>query len=34
MNQAVVISLLAVAAFNYDFTLTLLATHPEVATLR
>ena len=34
VNQAVVISLLGVAAFNYVFTQTLLATHPELQVLR
>jgi len=34
VNQAVVISLLAVGAFNYVFTQTLLATHPEMLTLK
>jgi phospholipid/cholesterol/gamma-HCH transport system permease protein len=34
VNQAVVISLLANGAFNYVFTQTLLATHPELSTLR
>src|SRR5687768_18611998 len=34
VNQAVVISLMGVAAFNYVFTQTLLATHPELQTLR
>ena len=30
VNQAVVISMLGVGAFNYAFTQTLLATHPEM----
>jgi phospholipid/cholesterol/gamma-HCH transport system permease protein len=30
VNQAVVISLMTVAAFNYVFTQTLLATHPQI----
>jgi phospholipid/cholesterol/gamma-HCH transport system permease protein len=34
VNQAVVISLMGVAAFNYVFTQTLLATHPELQVLR
>ncbi|HEX2084312.1 MAG TPA: ABC transporter permease, partial [Solirubrobacteraceae bacterium] len=34
VNQAVVISLMGVAAFNYVFTQTLLATHPEIQVLR
>jgi phospholipid/cholesterol/gamma-HCH transport system permease protein len=34
VNQAVVISLLATGAFNYVFTQTLLATHPEMSVLR
>jgi phospholipid/cholesterol/gamma-HCH transport system permease protein len=34
VNQAVVIALLAVGAFNYVFTQTLLATHPDMLTLR
>ncbi len=34
VNQAVVISLVAVAAFNYVFTAVLLATHPELQTIR
>jgi phospholipid/cholesterol/gamma-HCH transport system permease protein len=34
VNQAVVISLLAVGAFNYVFTQTLLATHPDMSILR
>ena len=34
VNEAVVISLLAVFAFNYVFTQTLLATHPEISQIR
>ena len=34
VNQAVVISLMGVAAFNYVFTQTLLATHPGLQVLR
>jgi phospholipid/cholesterol/gamma-HCH transport system permease protein len=34
VNQAVVISLLGVFAFNYVFTQTLLATHPEISVLK
>ncbi|WP_231398379.1 MlaE family ABC transporter permease [Conexibacter woesei] len=34
VNQAVVITLLAVGAFNYIFTQTLLATHPDMLTIR
>src|ERR1041384_6586681 len=34
VNQAVVITLLAVASFNYVFTQTLLATHPEIQVIR
>ena len=34
VNQAVVISFLGVFAFNYVFTQTLLATHPEITVLR
>ena len=34
VNQAVVISLMSVAAFNYVFTQTLLATHPEMIVLK
>jgi phospholipid/cholesterol/gamma-HCH transport system permease protein len=34
VNQAVVITLLAVASFNYVFTQTLLATHPDMVSLR
>jgi phospholipid/cholesterol/gamma-HCH transport system permease protein len=33
VNQAVVMTLLAVFAFNYVFTQTLLATHPEITTI-
>jgi phospholipid/cholesterol/gamma-HCH transport system permease protein len=34
VNQAVVISLLGIAAFNFVFTQTLLATHPEIQVIR
>jgi len=34
VNQAVVMALIAVSAFNYVFTQTLLATHPEIAVIR
>jgi phospholipid/cholesterol/gamma-HCH transport system permease protein len=34
VNQSVVISLIAVSAFNYAFTAVLLATHPELQTIR
>ena len=34
VNQAVVIATLGVFAFNYVFTQTLLATHPEIVNLR
>jgi len=34
VNQAVVITLLSVGAFNYVFTQTLLATHPDMVSLR
>jgi len=34
VNQAVVIALLAVGAFNYVFTQTLLATHPQLSIIR
>jgi len=34
VNQAVVITLLAVGAFNFVFTQTLLATHPELSIIR
>jgi phospholipid/cholesterol/gamma-HCH transport system permease protein len=34
VNQAVVIALLAVGSFNYIFTQTLLATHPDMLTLK
>jgi phospholipid/cholesterol/gamma-HCH transport system permease protein len=34
VNQAVVICLLAVGAFNYVFTQTLLATHPDMMVLK
>jgi phospholipid/cholesterol/gamma-HCH transport system permease protein len=34
VNQAVVITFLAIGAFNYVFTQTLLATHPEINIIR
>ena len=34
VNEAVVTTLLAVFAFNYVFTQTLLATHPEISVIR
>ena len=34
VNQAVVIAFLGVCAFNYVFTQTLLATHPEITVIR
>jgi phospholipid/cholesterol/gamma-HCH transport system permease protein len=34
VNQAVVIATMGVFAFNYVFTQTLLATHPEIAVIR
>jgi phospholipid/cholesterol/gamma-HCH transport system permease protein len=34
VNEAVVTTLLAVAAFNYVFTQTLLATHPEISVIK
>jgi len=34
VNQAVVISFMGVFAFNYVFTQTLLATHPEITVIR
>jgi phospholipid/cholesterol/gamma-HCH transport system permease protein len=34
VNQAVVVSLLATGAFNYVFTQTLLATHPDMVMLK
>jgi phospholipid/cholesterol/gamma-HCH transport system permease protein len=34
VNEAVVISFMGVFAFNYVFTQTLLATHPELQTIR
>lgn len=34
VNQAVVIAFIAVFAFNYVFTQTLLATHPEITQIR
>jgi phospholipid/cholesterol/gamma-HCH transport system permease protein len=34
VNQAVVMTLMATASFNYVFTQTLLATHPEINIIR
>src|SRR6201994_114324 len=34
VNQAVVIAFIAIGAFNYVFTQTLLATHPELSAVR
>jgi phospholipid/cholesterol/gamma-HCH transport system permease protein len=34
VNQAVVISFLGIGAFNYVFTQTLLATHPEISIIK
>ena len=34
VNQAVVIAFMAIGAFNYVFTQTLLATHPELSMVR
>jgi phospholipid/cholesterol/gamma-HCH transport system permease protein len=34
VNEAVVVALLAVFAFNYIFTQTLLATHPEISVIK
>jgi phospholipid/cholesterol/gamma-HCH transport system permease protein len=34
VNEAVVVAMLLVFAFNYVFTQTLLATHPEISVLR
>ena len=34
VNQAVVIAFLGVFAFNYVFTQTLLATHPEISVIK
>jgi phospholipid/cholesterol/gamma-HCH transport system permease protein len=34
VNQAVVVSFLGIAAFNYVFTQTLLATHPEMSVIK
>jgi phospholipid/cholesterol/gamma-HCH transport system permease protein len=34
VNQAVVIAFLGVFAFNYVFTQTLLATHPDILTIK
>ena len=34
VNQAVVMALITVFAFNYVFTQTLLATHPEITQIK
>ena len=34
VNEAVVIAFLGVFAFNYVFTQTLLATHPEISVIK
>jgi phospholipid/cholesterol/gamma-HCH transport system permease protein len=34
VNEAVVVSVLAFGAFNYVFTQTLLATHPQIVVLK
>jgi phospholipid/cholesterol/gamma-HCH transport system permease protein len=34
VNQAVVVTFLGVFAFNYVFTQTLLATHPEISVIK
>ena len=34
VNQAVVIEFLGIFAFNYVFTQTLLATHPEISVIK
>ncbi len=34
VNQGVVITFLAIFAFNYVFTQTLLATHPEISVIK
>ena len=34
VNQAVVISFLAICAFDYVFTQTLLATHPQILVIK
>jgi phospholipid/cholesterol/gamma-HCH transport system permease protein len=34
VNQAVVIAILGVFSFNYVFTQTLLATHPEILNIK
>jgi len=34
VNQAVVIAFLGIFAFNYVFTQTLLATHPEINVIK
>jgi phospholipid/cholesterol/gamma-HCH transport system permease protein len=33
VNEAVVIAFLGIFAFNYAFTQTLLATHPEITSI-
>jgi phospholipid/cholesterol/gamma-HCH transport system permease protein len=34
VNQGVVVEFLAIFAFNYVFTQTLLATHPEISVIK
>jgi phospholipid/cholesterol/gamma-HCH transport system permease protein len=34
VNQAVVLAFIAIGAFDYVFTQTLLATHPELSAVR
>jgi phospholipid/cholesterol/gamma-HCH transport system permease protein len=34
VNEAVVIAFMGIFAFNYVFTQTLLATHPEISTIK
>jgi phospholipid/cholesterol/gamma-HCH transport system permease protein len=34
VNQGIVVTFLAIGAFNYVFTQTLLATHPEISVIR
>jgi phospholipid/cholesterol/gamma-HCH transport system permease protein len=34
VNQAVVIAIMGVFSFNYVFTQTLLATHPEILNIK
>jgi phospholipid/cholesterol/gamma-HCH transport system permease protein len=34
VNQAVVIAIMGVFSFNYVFTQTLLATHPEITVIK